>query len=210
MTVPGFDVARAEGPGLLQLAVNERRGRVYLFSPKQLSLFVYDRSLALLRTTVLPQEATAAAGSMLDGVTSDDANDRLFLLSMILDAEGEQVTGSLPDGDRVVALYPEGDRIFAAKAVARSSPAAADGHDRLVEIRAPTLEVLDVRFVAVRCGEDDVGLRFRARPRFRGLLRYGGHRRHAHRCRAEGKRSRLVAPLGISNGIARPCGGIAW
>ena len=142
MTVPGFDVARAEGPGLLQLAVNERRGRVYLFSPKQLSLFVYDRSLALLRTTVLPQEATAAAGSMLDGVTSDDANDRLFLLSMILDAEGEQVTGSLPDGDRVVALYPEGDRIFAAKAVARSSPAAADGHDRLVEIRAPTLEVL--------------------------------------------------------------------
>ncbi|MBI3663443.1 MAG: hypothetical protein HY234_10395 [Acidobacteria bacterium] len=143
VAVPGFDTATADGPGLMQLAVNSRLGRVYLFAPRMKKLFVYDSALALLRATDLSTALGSATGSVTLGqVFSDDGAGRLYVGALALDAEGTNVVARLPEGDKVVAADAAGNRLYAVSFVSPSAPAANDGHERLVELDPSSFAVL--------------------------------------------------------------------
>ncbi|MHB8873622.1 MAG: YncE family protein, partial [Myxococcaceae bacterium] len=141
--IPGFDKSKTDGPGLLHLAVNGQLGRVYLLSTPQKKLFVYDGSLSLLREKDLSASwPKPVGGNPLDMVFSDDDAGKLYLGSLVLDAEGQQVTGSLPEGEAVLAVYPAGDRLYVTAFGKPSSPTATDGHERIVELQRSSLAVL--------------------------------------------------------------------
>ncbi|HAZ08484.1 MAG TPA: hypothetical protein DCZ01_08205 [Elusimicrobia bacterium] len=143
VSVPGFDLADAESPGLLQLAVNSALGRVYLLNTQApVKLFTYDSSLTLLRSTdVSSNFPTFDGGNPLDLFFSDEAAGKLYVGPLIFNVTsgGEQYAGklSIADGQgfphKVVAVYPEGDRLYAVDFSSTTSPIAHDSHERLLE-----------------------------------------------------------------------------
>ena len=142
VTVAGFD-AKTDGPGLMQVAVNSKLGRVYLFSAPQKKVLVYDRALTLLRELDLSAGYKAAiGGDPLDLLFSDDDAGILYVGSLAYDAEARESLGRLPETTKVIAVYLPGNRLYAVDFVRPSRSGANDGHERLVELDRSTRTVL--------------------------------------------------------------------
>jgi len=142
VTIEGFDASKVDSPAALQVATNGKLGRVYVLSVPQKKLSVFDSSLGLLRSLDLAASyPSPIGGNPIDVVVSDDDAARVYVGSLVLDAEGTSITGHLPEGDKVVGIYRAGERLYAAAYVSPSSPAARDGHERLVELERKGLTV---------------------------------------------------------------------
>ncbi|MBI5547513.1 MAG: YncE family protein [Deltaproteobacteria bacterium] len=133
----GFDKERADGPGLLQVAVNQTLGRVFVLVPQLGKILAFDGSLQPLSGVENASLPKTRGGAALDSLFSDDDAGRLYVGKAVCDMQ-LQCSGELPEGEKVVAIYPEGNRLYA---VAVVKPASGPSHEQLVELERSTLTV---------------------------------------------------------------------
>lgn len=110
VSIAGLNASQVHSPGALHVAANGKLGLVYVLSTLQKMIFVYDSALSPV--SQLDLSATGYTDPPLDGVVVDEVAGKVYVGTLILDAQATTVSGQLPVSGKVIGISAPVDRLY--------------------------------------------------------------------------------------------------